>query len=207
MPADPIAARRARVREDVERTVQSYAKMADIYTDAVTDHANAAVNYVADLFDQDQSAGDLVKDGLGLLIGCCRRQMKMWHDLCDAVHGDDREPPDPDPDPGPEPEERIVEEPPRSPVVLEVDAAAETTAIVRTPFRVAEIGAILKQDLASVGGAGVIRQAQIILSRSGRSGFVKVSVFGLRTVPPGTYRGNLTASGKIVQLVVIRAAA
>ena len=82
--------RRARVREDVGRTLRSYAKMAGIYTGAVKDHTGAAVNYVADLFNQDrQSAADLVKDGVGLLLGCCRRQMKMWHDLCGAVHDDD----------------------------------------------------------------------------------------------------------------------
>jgi len=83
--------RRARVREDVGRAVHGYANMATVCADAVTGHADAAVNYVKDLFDRDneQSVADVVKDGLGLWIGCCRRQMKMWHDLCGAIRGDE----------------------------------------------------------------------------------------------------------------------
>jgi hypothetical protein len=81
--------RRDRTRVDVHRTLRSYTRMVGAYTDAIKDHTRATVDYVTDLFDQDQSAGEIVKNGLGLLIGCCTRQKKMWHDLCGAVHDDD----------------------------------------------------------------------------------------------------------------------
>jgi len=211
MPGDSFKERRARVREDVDRTVQGYSKIARVCTDAVKGHADAAVNYVTDLFDRDndQSGADLVKDGLGLWIGCCRRQMKMWHDLCDAVHGGaDVEPP-----------AQTVTEPPESgrtgattrpqvPIVLPVDAEAETTGIFRTPFRVEEFGTIVPLDLWLEDGTALVPRANVLLSESDRSaGFLMVSVFGLRQNPPlplGKYVGSLVGPSIVVQLTVIR---
>lgn len=82
--------RRNRIHKDVVGEATRYSQITGVVTDAIKDHTNATVNYVTDLFDHDHSAADLVKDGLGFWVGCCRRSMKMWRNIFGAVHGQDR---------------------------------------------------------------------------------------------------------------------